>query len=240
MYQKGFSGIARTPAPGLFGVKTYYQKIKSFGASIYAYYPMDELAGPTCNDHGANGYDLTYANTTYGHAGIGDGKTSVYYPINGVSSSGWGDPVANNFPRAEGSISLWLKVDAACWVNGTWGLIFNYDSAAWYFTMVKGWNPVAPYGIAAGYFGGWVGFYSLPAGPTNWNNYIVNWSASGNRLETFYNGLATGNVLFAAMAVRAVMYFGAGHTTGIMGYMQHAVILNRIMTASEIADLQVI
>lgn len=112
----------------------YYQKIEDlFGSSIIAHWPLYEATGPpVAHDICGHQYNGSCYGINWGYPGIGDYKTSPYFP--GVSNfiDCYSSALAAAFNGSEGSFMIWPRVhNANVWTDGLlhWVLAVNVDAS---------------------------------------------------------------------------------------------------------------
>ena len=218
---------------------SYQQRIKTlFGASLLAYYPMNESSGSVAYDYSGNGRNGTYANVTLGQLGIGDGKTSVAF--NGTNSylDIFSTSLRDAFNTDEGTAFLWIKPSAATfWTTSAITIMM---------LMADGNNRVMLRSSDFAHTAGGIYKANAPlAYTTNWVLAVCTWSKSNNRTRGYINaGQFRTDVteLGTWSGALNVSYTVIGAADKVGGYVftgniAHAGILNREATPAEIKSL---
>lgn len=220
----------------------YYQKVINLGP--LAYWPLWEDAGLHAADISGNEYDATYRNTgiTYGEAGIGDGRTSVYLDGNGVISCNDAGLMAA-WPGAEGSLTIW-HLDAAA--------IFDDSTVRRHFYGFVDWDNfliVAKTGtdanIQVDYEAGTVreiGAHVIGTAPSAFHSLGVTWSKASDEIKYFYDGVRyetdTGIGVWAGNPT--TIYIGATSavaTNPYIGWMAHVSLFGSALTEAQMLIL---
>jgi hypothetical protein len=204
-----------------------------------AYWPMNEVSGTTVNDISGNGYDGTYTGVTLGQAGIGDGKSGTLITSNsnevGHDANVFGAGLAAAFTGANFTVSLWMRAYAAdFWTNN-----INYWMGYFY---VDSNNSIQLYKLSTNLIrigwwkGGTVSAATFDAmTPTDWIHITA--TGTGNSLKAYLNGVlkkSNTNSGTWAGSIATAQLGAAATSRGFYGYLAHAALWTRALSAGEI------
>lgn len=165
-------------------------------ANLLAYWPMAEASGVVALDESGNSRPGAYTAVTLGSAGIGDGRTAASFDGSTSYNNVYTASLAGAFSGAEGSFSIWGKVaSAGVWTDGINRrmILFQVDAN----NRVGINKAVANNEIDILYVAGGT---SKSAGvtsfsPTGFFQIGLTWSASGDAVKLYVNGVQSGSTL---------------------------------------------
>lgn len=244
-------GVATYGSP-LKGVsQTYAEKVLALGP--FAYWILNEAAGPVAADSSGNGYNGTYVATTLGQPGIGDGNTCPFFDgtndavnIYSAALSAAFNPVA-----ALGSALAWAKVNAAAvWSDGVTRYVLalldlTFNTAIY---IRKSNAPINQLRGIYDYAGAGLAAANYLTTTTGWFAIALTWSVAASELKLYFggtqqggtqalpagwgNGLHANNTLIGANNIAPL---GPWH-----GWIAHVSLWNKVLTQPEIASLSAV
>ena len=228
----------------LGGKSRYYQKVKSlFGSNIIGYWPLDETVGVVVKDRSGHGRNGVYSGGVI--------LNSVASPVEGFAPAlGGVDNVitvysaslAGVFSGAEGSMFVWVKIDASLWTDDAYHYIFDFrvdDSNLIRVNKSNGNDIIMQY-IA----GGTQEVRTIAGGATDWIHLGVTWSKSNDRVRLYFNGwlpfidsvtLGVFSGTIPSDLARLGCYYNDNFP--LLGSLSHAILLNREATPAEALSL---
>lgn len=228
----------------LSGRTTYTSKIVNLvgRSSIVGYWPLSEASGPTVTDV-VNGLTGTISGAVPGQPGIGDGGSSALFDGVNDSIDIYSAALAAAVNKDEGSLSIWAKVlDVGTWTDTTnrYSIILQSDSSnriRLYKTTVS--NQITLSSV----FGATVKANLTTSSSLGFIHFCLAWSKSGDAVKTYLSGAQVGATLtglgtWAGVLGATACAIGASNNTGSLGwkgYLGHALICNRALTAAELA-----
>jgi peptidoglycan/xylan/chitin deacetylase (PgdA/CDA1 family) len=227
----------------IFGGKTYQETVQ--GLHPIGYWPMNEPSGTTVYDRSGNGFNGTYVNTpTLGQDGIGDGlkcprftKTSSQYA--NLLSAGLTAAASGQ----EGTISLWFKVyDPACWNDGvSQGMLRfqgSYNNSVIDITKHTNTGLLWAAYRANGVWSSNQGIAYL--GPTDWTNFVITWSKTGNYGKYYVNGSKFGadwTTIDDWTAALNEFHAGRSGSSYWNGWLAHVAVWNTPLSDAQVKTL---
>lgn len=187
-----------TPAPTYTPTPGYKATIQAISpGDLLVYYPLDETSGTVAEDHSGNNADGTYSGVTLNSttfltgdpAGSWDGVNDYVDFLTAF--------LISVFNGDEGTISGWTQVPSGVWTNGVTErvLVLQVDNT---FT-VRVTKGIANNILQLNYHGNTV---NQSTSTTQWFNWSITWSLSGNAARRYYNGTQVSTTLtgFSAWA----------------------------------------
>lgn len=225
----------------------YYQSVlATHAANLIAYWPMWEAIGATANDISGNTLNGAYANVVLGAAGIGDGNTSVRFggvnSRNNIYSAG----LAAAFNGAEGSFSIFAKLDAAAWTDGALRALLMLGSDGSNYVAIQKLDTNNTLKLA--YDSGGTQVFqtsTLWGGVTGWIHLAITWSDTNNRARFYVNGAQLGaestitDAWVGALnsTISIIGEFDTGNDFPWLGEGAHAALWSAELTKAEVRGL---
>lgn len=218
-----------------------HRVIGTHPSDLIGYYPLNDLSGSVAHDYSGNDYHGTYYSASVGgETGIGDGLKAPYFDeINDYVDLPSG--FLSAWDGREVTVAFWARMDRSVdWDDGQskrpWmcedsvGGGFRFESMPNYPKMQYNLNAYAYIRITVGT-------------PTTWQHYAMTCSDSGSIARAYWNGVAGGTTAYgstdAALTYANIGTFQDGTGAFWRGGIAHVAIWNRVLTASEIAQLAV-
>jgi hypothetical protein len=223
------------------GDLTYSDQVLSL--SPLAYWPLNEATGTAA-------VDLVGAhNGVYSGVDLAQVQTPFVAPLFGGADdfcnvySAW---LNTNFNGSEGTMALWAKVyDAAVWTDATNRTIMKFAAGGnevylrrsttnnqlqWIYVAGGVTDPVTSTSFG---------------GQTGWIHLAFTWSKSGEVVTAYGNGAVVNTSatlgVWSGALTNTVCVIGAASTTPTNvwnGWLAHAAVWNRPLSASEVASLE--
>lgn len=224
------------------GRNDYTQKlISTFGASLVAYWPLNDMSGTVATDLSGNARHGAYVGTPT--------LASVPAPRNGRTFifDGSNDKVniysaalAAAFNGAEGSAMCWVKIGSTEWADATQRNVFYISADA--TNRIDLYKTTGANQLSASYRSGGVTRASTitNVSPTDWWSYQITWSKSNDRVFIYLNGTQintslTGLGTFIGSLGSTITNIGSITTAQLhKGSIAHFVLLNREATPAEV------
>ena len=225
----------------------YHNKIKDmFGSAIVGYWPIWEPSGTVADDEsGAAGLDGTHTGVTLGQPGIGDGRTSGLYDGSTDFTNVYSDALVAAFVNNELTISAWARMRAASvWTDTVTRAVIDIRADSNNLVIIR---KAGANNTFAGFYtaGGTSKTTTFTTSTTDWFHVALTVSKSLDVARLFFNGVQQGADLtslgtWVGALASTLCNIGAGSTVPANvtdGYIQHAFLLNRAATASEMSEL---
>lgn len=231
-----------------WAVKVNYTQIvqQVAAANLLAYWAQAEGSGSVSLDASGNGRVGAYTGVTLGAAGIGDGRTSASFDgatsFNNIYSASFFAALNG----AEGTISSWARVSGAgVWTDGTARRVYRVATATagnrieLYRTTTN--NQMELDYVAGGVAKG----VQISMSPTVFFHFAVTWSASGDAVKIYMNGVQqgatmTGLGVWAGTDSTTQNVIGASTTAPLSvwsGTIAHVAIWNTPLSAAQVLTL---
>lgn len=224
--------------------KSYRRQITAmFGTALIGYWPFSEASGTTIQDASGNGRTGTYTSATVANATSPGGKPCPAFNGTSTIANVYSAGLAGAFSALEGSLAIWVKATAQSnWTDATARTIatFQVDTNNQVVILKNAANSLRIRYTAGATISGTQLFLIAPA---SWAHIAITWSKSGDSVKLYYNGVLqtsfTGLGTWAGSLASAGARFGANATPAQywIGWMADAILLNRAMTAAEVARL---
>jgi hypothetical protein len=225
---------------------TFDYTAKVLALSPIAYWVMGESSGSVAQDSSGNGRVGAYTAVTLGAAGIGDGRTSASYDGStsfcNVHSAG----LAAAFNGAEGTAAAWCRVSAAgVWTDATARRVFRLASAT-VGNRLEVYRTATNNQIEMDYVaGGTAKGATMTLSPTTFFHVAITWSASGDAVKLYLNGVQQGATLtglgiWAGTFSTTGNVIGANITTPLSvwsGTIAHVAVWASVLTGAQVASL---
>lgn len=241
-----FPTLGRRPDSWLrqpLGKLQYIQRVKAlFGSAVIGYWPLHELSGTAANDVSGNARNGTYTGVDLANAAGPKGGVAPYFDgandyVN-VTSAGCLAAINGNL----GSMMVWGRAGSGVWTDATTRRLLRIAiDASNYFLLTRKTvnNQLAVSRVVGG-----VALERLvdSGGPAGWFHLGETWSAAADQTIAYYNGAQSGAAMTCGAMVGAAttLLFGALTTTPTQvwcGWLAHALVLDRVATADEMAQV---
>lgn len=220
---------------------------------LIGYWKMDEPSGSVSIDSSPEGNNGAYTGVTLGQPGVGQGYAVGTCPLfdgvgdfNNIYSAG----LAADFDGAEGTLALWAKVSAAgVWTDGVARhlAIFAVDGS----NRLRIQRTATDNTLLWEYLAGGTAEQRTSAvlgGVTDFFHIGLTWSKSGDVVRAYASGAQvgadmTGLGTWAGVPAAGGAVLGAFNLTPNFpwsGFLAHAALYNRALTAAEMAQLAVV
>ena len=229
----------------LMGRGSYTDKVIGYGP--IAYWVQGERSGTNAACQINSAQDGTYTGVTLGQAGIGDGSPVPLYDGTNDYLDVQSATFATAFSGAAGTVHAWYKVSAVgVWTDGTVDrVIYLAVDADNFLAMSKnsGNNELAWYYEAN------TTVESVVLGSLStldWFAMTMTWSGAADEMKAYYNGAQTGSTQTTLGTwVGSIATSFIGSTSNVpahpaSGNIAHVAVWDRVLTATEIADLAVV
>jgi hypothetical protein len=223
-------------------VISYTAKVLAlFGTAIVAYWDLNDQAGTAAVDI-KNGLNGTISGATLGQPGIGDGKTAMSFDGTDDYIDIYSAGLNTGFSGLLGAMSIWMKVAAAgVWTDGANRASMAVATAGsgrnMYFRKKSDNNTLrAIYEDNAS-----LKNVEITATTTAWFHLGIDWSKAADEVRVWFNGTQSGATVNgignAWPALDSTLCaIGALNNAGALpwaGWLAHAVVFNRRLTAPE-------
>lgn len=204
----------------------YQDYIKSLPGTL-CYFPMDEASGTVSQNlavyNAQNTYDGAYTNVTLAATGKGDGKTAASFVAASagrmiVSTTNVDTHLLPNLDFDEVSISVWVKMDAAMWIDGVVrGIVRLGNTTAagqGMFRIQKTTANVLEFYASNGTTSKTVTHTTTT---TDWMHLVLTYNRTAGEMKAYVNGAQVGTTqtsLGAGGATSLSSVFRVGSTTG--------------------------
>lgn len=223
--------------------QTYIQKVTAL--SPIAYWPFNEASGTTAdNAEGTAARDGTYTAVTLGQTGIGDGNTCPLFDgatsyVNLLTAS---LRAAVNY--VEGTFSGWFKLNST-WTDGARGFIFYLYSAGGSYIIIEKRAENNQFRFRQNNAAGTDRLYDInPFTSTAWNHVAMTWTATGNAVICYMNGVQVDGGLAGPGAQQGATIDGIfiGSASAVpgnpwKGWLAHPALWTSALTPTQIASL---
>ena len=230
-------------------LRKFWKKVlRTERASIISYLPLREASGSVASDLSGNGRNGAYTNVTLGQPGIGDGWTSGLFD-GSTSYVNWHSAaLAAAFNGAEGALLICAKAaNAGVWTDASTDRFvwLQEDGSNFVFQQKAG----ASNSVTLGYYAGAVGKEVTKSSfsPSGWFNLALTWSALGDEVGVYVNGVLEGPGLtglgtWAGALASTTTIIGAQNTgvaTPTNGFLAHCALWSKALTPAQVASLKV-
>jgi hypothetical protein len=210
------------------------------------YWPFWEPSGIVAADISGNARNGSHTGVTLGQTGISDGRTSPLFDGANDYTNVYTAGLAGAFNGAEGSIDLWGKGAPGVWMDATnrhlCCIRVNANNAVQIYRGTTN-NELNWYYAAGGTVK--TAATTVLAGTLNWFHLALTWSKSADSAIFYVNGAQIGATLtglgvWAGALGSTQCTFGAlliPPTQVWSGYLAHAAIWSKALTAPQIARL---
>jgi hypothetical protein len=215
-------------------------------ANLIAYWVMGEPSGSAALDSSGNGRVGAYTAVMLGATGIGDGNTAASFD----GSTSFNNIFSASFFAAlngsEGTISSWARVSAAgVWTDGTSRRVYRVATAT-AGNRIELYRTVTNNQMELDYVAGNTAKgVQITMSPTGFSHFAVTWSASGDAVKIYMNGVQQGATLtglgvWAGTAAATQNVIGANITTPLSvwsGMIAHVAVWTTPLSAAQILSL---
>jgi hypothetical protein len=240
------------PSLGMRSAPAYFRRVKALGGgNLKAYWRMQEQTGTTASDASGNGLTATYRRTgstligvSLANLGIGDRYYSAHFDGTGylnIYTAG----LNSAFNGAEGTISIFAKVDSGIWTDGLVRRIFYIGVDG--NNSIEIQRPVDNNAIRFLYKAGGTtkSQYQFSLYTLDWLHLTLTWSKANDRVTAYVNGVAVGAALTGLGTWAGSLNSGncmigsvdATPTNPFIGTLAHATVFNRELSATEVDSL---
>lgn len=228
------------------------QVIAVDSANLIKYHPMRETTGTTADDYSSANLDGTYNGVTLNSALGPDFQSVPLFADTGDYLNVYSSAFASAFNGSEGTMSLWLRPNAASvWTDGTARGILRFDDGNFFnsaYIFKNAVNNLITFAYVANSTSKTVNH--TVDGSADWVMASLTWSAAADQMKAYINGAQTGSTqtgLGAWNGVLSSTYAVAGNTTASgsqanqwKGNLAHIAVWDAPLTAAQIAILYTI
>lgn len=230
----------------------YYQCVLATNPIVY--WMLDEKTGTVAYDlvsgRVAGAQNGTHVSVTLAEPGIGDGRTSGWYDSVTAYTNIYSAALNTAFNGVTGSMMIWARTnDAGIWTDGTIRVAMQLFADADNFVRLdrSATNNRLDWIYRAG---GVTSQRVSDVGPvTDWMCMAITWNAPADEVYAYYNGeqvpvAVVGLGVWGAVPLSATRTLCGSNSTGPSnewhGWLDHAVVWDRVLTPTEIAELYVV
>jgi hypothetical protein len=248
----GVLSLAPSPVGLTFAVPTpsipnsLSNRIKD--ASPIGYWRLAETSGTQADDFSGNARHGTHTGVTLNQTGIGDGLGAPDYDGTGDWTDLYTAGFSGAFDKDLGSALIWSKVrSSSVWTDGTTRYMFLYGVTGGtnrvYIRKTNNNNELLLEWMGGGTRST---ITTTSYNGTGWQAFVLTWNKSGNAFRAFAAGgtqIGTTQTMGGTWTgavdsnVCRLGREGGGNAQYWDGTLAHAAVWNRVLSASEIADL---
>lgn len=214
--------------------------------ALIGYWPLSEPSGAAAINQSNNRFHGVYTGVELNYPGIGDGLACPLWDGVNDYCNIYSAAFASAFNNQEGTAHIWLKVaSGGTWTDSTLrrAMILQADSNNRVRLEKTTSNGRVDVVYSAGGTSKSVAITGLSS--LDWHQVVITWSKSADQVKAYLNGVQTGATqtalgTWAGALGSTTTVIGAGSTAPVnawSGYLAHAAVWTRALTAGEIAEL---
>jgi hypothetical protein len=251
--ETGFTAPARTTIP-------------TVDANTVALWPMNEGYGTVAGDIGANNNDGTITDGDWGaypaadnaegtaardgaYTGVTLGQVQAPFTcplfdgVNDYNLIGTASLVSA-FNGAEGTLNAWFKITTSVWEDGASHYIAHvYSNGNNWYALYK--HPTNNRVVMYRKAGGTESLVlDTVARTENWHMITITWSETSDAVKAYFDGAQAGSTqtglgTWSGSLNASQTFIGSGYDTTVVmdGYLAHAAIFDKVLTAAQILDI---
>ena len=213
-------------------------------ANLIGYWKLDELSGDTVLDYsGSTGRDGTGTGITRGVLGPElTTKATSFDSVNDVVNV-YSSGLAGAFNGNTGTISIWVKVNAAAWTDGVAEYAVRVSAGGGNETTIL---------ITTANILTWVyaaGGTTKSVGKTtttiDWVHLVLTWDKPNDQMKAYFNGIQEGTTqvglgVWAGVPAANTTIVGAASSSGVSswdGYIAHVAVWDVALSDNEVFNL---
>jgi hypothetical protein len=228
------------------GKKTYARKIKRlFGSSLIAYWPLNETSGTVAYDVSGNARNGAYTGVDLANAAAPAkiGGMAPYFDGTNDYCNIYSASLASAFSGAAGSLFIWAKIfNAGIWTDASYDDFFRIAADANNEILLRKTNANNALYTRYNANGTTKSVTRTNTTTIDWFLFGFTWSKAADQMIAYYNGAQTGATqtgldTWAGAPAAATCVIGAYVLTPANpwnGWLNQAIILNRIATPAEV------
>ena len=220
----------------------YYRKV--LRTRPIAYWPLGESAGAVAYDLAGAQRNGAHTGVDLGQRGIGDHRTAPWYDGVGDYTNVYSAALAAAFNGAEGSLMVWVRVNAAAvWTDGTIRrlIILRADDNNLVYIGRTATDNQLDFRVRAG---GSDNRVTPAATSVVWRHYMITWSRTADSVAFYADGVsfygAAGIGVWAGALAGTTCVIGAINTVPanvFHGWLAHGAVWPRALAPAEVAAL---